>query len=78
MLKFDNTCTEYPNMTRVLDEMPTAKERHRTYPRPSLKISLAAAETVSSKRNAMNICPPFSPSCTRRMRWNLVMKNSPV
>lgn len=21
MLKFDNTCTEYPNMTRVLDEI---------------------------------------------------------
>ena len=27
MLKFDNTCTEYPNMTRVLDEMLYSKRR---------------------------------------------------
>lgn len=27
MLKFDNTCTEYPNMTRVLDEMLYSKRK---------------------------------------------------
>ena len=27
MLKFDNTCTEYPNMTRVLDEMLYRKRK---------------------------------------------------
>ena len=78
MLKFDNTCTEYPNMTRVLDEMLYSKRKTQNISQTVLENLIGRSRNCVQQAECYEHLPAFSPSCTRRMRWNLVMKNSPV
>ena len=59
MLKFDNTCTEYPNMTRVLDEMLYDKRKTQNISQTGLANLIGCSRNCIQQAECHEHIPAF-------------------